>query len=99
MRSRYTAYAMGLVDYVMDTTAAGSPHRVSDRAAWAADLLPFCEQTRFAGLSIVEAPAPQGDEAFVTFRAELYAGGRDASFTERSRFVREGERWMYDQGV
>ena len=36
MRSRYTAYAMGLVDYVMDTTAAGSPHRVSDRAAWAA---------------------------------------------------------------
>ena len=71
MRSRYAAYAKGLVAYVQDTTHPFGPHWQSDRAAWAEELAAFCAATRFDGLTIVDAPDPVGDEATVTFRAEL----------------------------
>ena len=99
MRSRYAAYALGDADYIMATTAADSPHREPDAEAWRDSLQQFSAQMRFAGLTILDAPEPGPSEAFVTFRAELYAGSRDASFTERSRFVRESGRWVYDRGV
>jgi len=97
MCSRYAAYALGLVDYVIETTHPGGPHFESDRARWAASLRAFCEGTRFRGLAVLSASA-DGDEGVVTFRAALRQGDADASFTERSRFLRVGGRWLYHSG-
>jgi len=40
------------------------------------------------------------DEGFVEFRAVFSeAGGEDMAHTERSRFVKEGDRWYYVDGL
>ena len=97
MRSRYAAYARGLVDYIIATTAPG-PQVQADPEAWRRSIAQFCRQTRFEGLRIVEHVHGE-EEAFVTFEATLTQAGRDASFSERSRFVRVEGRWAYHSGV
>lgn len=98
MRSRYVAYATGLVDHIVATTTPGGPQWLDDADAWRAQIRAFCDGTRFEGLRVIDAPEPVGDEGFVTFEARLTQGGRDATFVERSRFVRHDGRWTYHSG-
>lgn len=99
MRSRYAAYALGLVDHVIATTDPTGPQWEPDTAEWAERIRSFCTTTRFVGLTIVEAPAPSEEEGFVTFTATLEQRGVDASFTERSRFTRDSRwGWRYHSG-
>ncbi len=98
MRSRYSAYALGLVDYVIDTTAASGPRALPDRSAWAADVTEFGRRMRFVGLEVVGTGA-EGDEGWVHFKATLTENGADASFEERSGFVRVAGRWLYASGT
>ena len=98
MRSRYSAYALGLADYVMGTTHADSPHRGTDPGRWRADLQQFCRLTRFEGL-IVESASSCGQTARVRFRAALRQRDRDASFTEESLFRRVEGRRLYVEAV
>ena len=95
MRSRYTAYALGEVDYVLETTHPEGPVWEADRAGWAGQVEAFCRGTTFEGLVVLAAEAPAGDVGHVTFRARLSQGGRDASFSERSEFRRLDGRWLY----
>lgn len=97
MRSRYTAYALCEIDYVLDTTHPSGPHHLEDRAAWADDVRGFCERTLFEGLELLDTKI-DADEGWVTFRAQLSQRGADASFTERSRFLRSNGRWLYHSG-
>lgn len=97
MRSRYAAYALGLLDYVLDTTAPDGPQAHADRRLWAADVEAFVRDTRFAGLEVLGSGA-DGDAGWVRFRAKLTQGARDASFEERSTFVRRAGRWLYLSG-
>ncbi len=91
MRSRFSAYALGLVDYILQTTHAdGAPGSRED-------VLSFCENTEFAGLEILDR-SEDGDRGEVTFRATLRQGGRDASFGERSLFFKVDGRWQYHSG-
>ena len=100
MRSRFAAYALGLTDYIMATTAPSGPQFQADTAAWVADIERFSRRTRFQGLAILDASAVEGPEATVTFRATLEQNGEDASFTERSTFVRGSDgRWRYHSGT
>jgi SEC-C motif-containing protein len=94
MRSRYCAYALNLADYIMATTHPENPRYQADKPAWKKSLQQFSKNTLFDGLTILEFI--DGDtEAFVTFRAHLRQHGQDASFTEKSRFLKEGPRWLY----
>jgi SEC-C motif-containing protein len=82
----------------MDTThPAGSAFEV-DRARWERSIQDFSSGIEFAGLKIVESGV-EGNEGRVTFRATLLHGGKDASFTEHSRFLREDGRWLYHSGT
>lgn len=98
MRSRYCAYAIGAVDYILATTHPEGPHFEADARAWASEVAEFCEHTRFEGLE-VRSSDEQGDRGEVTFLARLRQGGRDVSFVERSTFVREQGRWLYHSGT
>jgi SEC-C motif domain protein len=98
MRSRYAAYALGLADYVIDTTAASGPRARADRAVWTEEVLDFGRRTAFVGLVILGAGG-EGDEGWVHFRAVLSEGGADVSFEERSGFVRTAGRWLYATGT
>ncbi len=97
MRSRYAAYALGLVAYIQATTDPGGPQWQADTDAWAEGIAAFSRGTRFTGLSVRDH-VEQGDEAWVTFHAGLSQAGEDASFTERSRFTRAEGRWRYHSG-
>ena len=37
-------------------------------------------------------------EAYVTFRATIFCQGSDASFTEKSRFIKKDGKWFYEGG-
>jgi SEC-C motif domain protein len=97
MRSRYSAFALGLGVYLVRTLSAGHPDRTGDQEALLRALSQAKDTQRFLGLTILEARA-DGDEGFVEFRARIFDRGADRSFTERSRFVREGVGWRYDGG-
>lgn len=99
MRSRYCAYALGLVDYILDTTHPDNAEARPDRAAWAREVAAFAQATRFVGLEVRSSAVHEG-WGEVVFRARLLRDGEDVSFAERSRFERAGDdsRWVYHSG-
>jgi SEC-C motif-containing protein len=96
MRSRYTAYVEGAVDYLIATTAPETRAGL-DRAA----LADYCRTLRGVSLKILETTGggPRDDAGFVTFEATLKASGRAFVQRERSRFRRDGGAWVYVDGV
>lgn len=99
MRSRYAAYAFGVVDYILDTTHPAGPHFRLDREAWSQEVFEFCRSTRFVGLEVLEVGLDVGGDPFVTFHAKLKQGRQDASFVERSLFRVCDGRWTYLDGA
>jgi SEC-C motif-containing protein len=98
MRSRYAAYALQLADYIMETTHPENPGYNQNRADWAKQIVQWTRQTRFEGLEILEHTEGT-KEAFVHFKAILNQAGTDGSFTEKSRFLKVADRWLYHSGV
>lgn len=97
MRSRYAAYALGKVDYIIQTTHQKNSSRKANLAAWKKDLQLFCLQTEFIGLQILSFE--DGDlSSTVTFNARLLQKQHDASFTEKSHFEKVNGRWLYKSG-
>lgn len=87
MRSRYSAYVLGLAPYVIDTWHAST--RPAEMALEPA--------VKWLGLD-VRRHAADGDRATVEFVARSKLGGRAHRLHETSRFVREGGRWFYVDG-
>ena len=87
MRSRYSAYVLGQIDYQLATwhpsTAPGE-----------LELSPV----KWLGLEVLHAQSA-GDAGLVEFVARLRdGGGRAQRMHETSRFVREAGRWYYIDG-
>lgn len=97
MRSRYAAYAVGAVDYLIATTDPAGPQWRVDRSAWAEEIELFCTRTRFEKLT-VRASTTHEDRGEVRFFAKLSRDGEDVSFAEHSHFTRVGGRWLYHSG-
>ena len=97
MRSRYSAYALEIPDYIMDTTHPEGPLFQVNQALWRIEILQFCKQTLFQRLEIVET-STSDDEAFVTFIAYLKQDGKDVLLKEKSRFIRVTNQWYYNSG-
>jgi SEC-C motif domain protein len=81
----------------MDTTHPEHPQHKEDRVVWKAEIEQFCRETRFLFLKILESTS-DGDTASVTFTAHLHQHNQDADFTEKSIFLRENGRWLYQAG-
>jgi SEC-C motif domain protein len=97
MRSRYSAYANQLADYIIETTHPESPYYLNDRKRWTEQILAFCKTTQFEGLDILVFIDGE-KEAYVTFYAHLKQLGKDSSFQEKSRFEKIGNKWHYIEG-
>ena len=89
MRSRYSAYAMGLGDYLLATWHA------STRPA---ALEPDPPGLKWLGLDLRHHARQDEDHATVSFVARSKLGGRAHRLQETSRFVRELGRWYYVDG-
>ena len=95
MRSRYAAYALGKVSYIIQTEHKENPRSPKQMVAWRKDLKFFCQNTRFMGLQILGEEQLDEAQATVTFQAILLQAGKDASFTECSMFEKVNGRWFY----
>jgi SEC-C motif-containing protein len=86
MRSRYSAYVVGLIDYLLATwhpsTAPGE-----------LDLSPV----KWLGLEVLRAEQA-GDAGVVEFVARCRVNGRAQRMHEISSFVRQDGRWYYIDG-
>ena len=86
MRSRYCAYALGLIDYLLATWhPSTSPGDL--------ELSPV----KWLGLEMRHTEA-SADAGVVEFVARCRDGGRAQRMHEVSRFVRDGGRWYYIDG-
>ena len=95
MRSRYSAYAVGAVDYIRKTTHPDGPHH--GRYGQRDEVARFCREVSFDGLRVL-ASHDAGDRGEVSFWATLSRDGADVSFGERSLFFRVDGRWLYHSG-
>ena len=93
MRSRYSAYALHLADYIIHTTHPDNTDFTDDISVWKESVLVFCRNTEFLGLKIFDFN-DNGTEAFVTFQAKLSEGIMD----EKSRFLQVEGKWLYESG-
>jgi SEC-C motif-containing protein len=97
MRSRYAAYALGLSDYIIQTTHPVSPHFCHDLTKWAKQISEFSSHTEFRGLEILQFQE-SNSSATVTFFAHLFQNKKDVSFTEKSHFEKVEGKWLYHSG-
>jgi SEC-C motif-containing protein len=89
MRSRYTAYVLGMEGYLLSTWHPSTRPEKLDLQAEG--------QPKWLGLT-VKLHLPAGDAAQVEFVARYREGGRGHRLHEISRFVREDGRWSYVDG-
>ena len=90
MRSRYSAYALGLEAYLL--------------ATWHPDTRPVAlnlaaDGTKWLGLELKRHTPESADSATVEFVARYKTGARAQRLHEISRFVREEGRWFYVDGT
>ncbi len=101
MRSRYTAYVTGAVDYLYRTTHPDNPAvKGVDPARFARETLAYCRQAEFTRLTVRQNWPPDGaGVARVLFTAHYRTGGEADAFTELSDFVQDDQgRWLYHSG-
>lgn len=90
MRSRYTAYVLGLTDYVLATWHASTrPATLEPQSV---------PRPRWLGLKVLGQAQRDDTHATVEFVARYKLGGRGFRLHEVSRFVRESGRWYYLDG-
>jgi SEC-C motif-containing protein len=89
MRSRYSAFVLGLQDYLLDTWHPGTRP---------AALAPDPQGLVWLGLQVRRHRVVDGEHAEVEFVARNKLAGRATRLHELSRFVREGGRWYYVDG-
>lgn len=89
MRSRYAAFVLKLVDYLLATWHPGT---------CPSELAPGALERRWLGLKVLRHEALAPDRAVVEFIARYKASGRAHELRETSRFVREDGRWLYVDG-
>ncbi|MCH1430486.1 MAG: SEC-C domain-containing protein [Chlamydiales bacterium] len=97
MRSRYSAYAMGLPLYIIETTHPDNDSFKKDRFLWLQEVQDFCSATEFIALKVLSSKEI-GHEAWVHFQASLEQDGNEFTLDEKSYFQKEGENWRYLNG-
>jgi SEC-C motif-containing protein len=97
MRSRYSAYALNNVDYIIRTTHPCHPAVSQNLNLWKEQILKFSMNTEFERLEVLDAKEFP-DRATMIFIAHLKHGNEDATFTERSFFSKVDGIWFYVNG-
>jgi SEC-C motif-containing protein len=90
MRSRYSAFVLGLRDYLLATWHSSTRPAELELATE--------PPTRWLGLEVKRTADTGVDTATVEFVARSKIGGRAHRLHETSRFVREDGRWYYLDG-
>ena len=91
MRSRYTAYAVHAIDYIIDTCL----EEISGQMNY--DVIrEWSETSKWLRFEII--PQESADEKTVQFRAYYEQGGYSKVHHEIAKFERKDDRWFYSSG-
>ena len=90
MRSRYSAYMLGLEAYLLATWHHTTRPAALDLAA---------DNAKWLGLEVKKHTPESADRATVEFVASYKISGRAHRLHEISRFTREEGKWFYVDGV
>ena len=95
MRARYTAYAVGEIDFLRTSSTAAVQEEFDEKSskAWSA-------AAEWHGLEIIstEKGGADDDEGVVEFRALYTANGEFCNHHEVAKFVKEADGWKFDDG-
>lgn len=86
MRSRYSAFALGMADYLLRTWHTSTRPRLDLR-----------DNPEWVRLEVLTS-GHQGDQGHVHFRAFYRSGGELGMLAEESHFVRDNGVWYYVSG-
>ena len=91
MRSRYAAYVLQKIEYIIETTVP-SQQSLLDKTA----LQQWAENTHWVGLEIVaHQPRVGKTQSAVEFKAVFVANGEQRIHHEKSLFVQIDGRWFF----
>ncbi len=95
MRSRYSAYVLGRVDYLTQThlPELRDEFDAAQAASWAAE-----SQWQRLEVGRIEGGGPDDEIGFVEFTAHYLQNGKAEIHRERSRFVQASDTWYYARG-
>ena len=95
MRSRYSAFVVGNVDYVLKTHDPATKNEISED-----DVREWAENSVWEGLNILATEKGlEGDSTGkVEFVAHYHTRGKDESHHELSEFVKKDDQWFFHQG-
>lgn len=88
MRSRYSAYVLGLEEYLLDTWHPSTRPQYLNLAN---------DRTKWLGLEVKHFE-PNDESAIVEFIARYKINGKAEKLHETSRFKRIAQRWFYVDG-
>lgn len=92
MRSRYSAFCCGDIEYLINTTHP-SNRAVDD----AREIQKSIESTQWHRLQVIDSSS-QGDKGSVEFTAFFTANEKPGQLHEKSAFIRENNLWYYFDG-
>lgn len=91
MRSRYSAYVLQQIDYIVETTVPSQQHLLD-----VADLLAWSQECRWQGLEVLKhIPRIGKHHAQVEFMARFQTGAETQQHHELSAFVNIDGRWYF----
>ena len=95
MRSRYSAYALRLVDYLVDTT-----HRDKLKSSYRRKLVATIDDIQWTNLKIIKTSLGGAEDKAgkVAFEASYIEAGEEGVMSEHSRFRKIAGKWYYYDG-
>lgn len=92
MRSRYSAYVLGQIDYLVATTLPAQQAQLNRQS-----ISDWSLQSTWLGLDVesTEVLGGQPEHAFVTFNVRWHDSDGEHSHHERSAFVQVQDRWYF----
>ncbi|RXK06676.1 YchJ family protein [Halarcobacter bivalviorum] len=97
MKSRYSAYVANNPEYIINTTHKENSDYTTNIQEWKNSINSFSKYSDFKKLEIIDFIDGQ-EVAYVTFKATIFQGAIDSSFIEKSKFIKEENRWLYHSG-
>lgn len=95
MRSRYTAFALGNVSYLIMTSSRELLTTLTEQ-----DLIETCNSFQFVNLELLDLKSSSTEKQnTVEFIAHLLFDNEHHKIHERSQFITEDDRLKYDRGL
>ena len=94
MRSRFSAYSLGHIDYIQKTMRGKAAEKFDLQEA-----LLTKAQYKWLDLKIIAAPPAKKDKGFVEFSARYFMNGKVYTLHEKSEFQFYKNQWYYVDGI